>query len=363
MTTMYSTASHVAFPALADPAGYRPCPWDLAAHEDDRAYWLDLFRKQFDALERDAMQEAADRGEDATHQIAQARAAFMAYLDDVSADPLSHGPLDILSICENRERVLREAGIADPYRLMKAQETERAMRVLPGLLEELDAMPVPERRVALVRGVFAGNIFDAGATETIKLIQQGGIDFATVRAQLRPRPWHADALDRWLDQVRGQAYKRVVAFVDNAGPDIVLGMLPFVREVCREGAEVILTANTGPALNDITHDELLAILAETADFDPLIREAIGCGQLRAIASGNAAPLIDLSRVSNELAQAVAESPIDLVILEGMGRSIESNYDTRFTCDVLRLAMIKDAGVARRLNAQPFDLVMRFDPAR
>lgn len=360
MTTMFSTTAHVAFPALADPAGYRACSWDLAVHAEDRAYWLDLFRKQFDSLEADARREAADRGADATDQLVQARTAFMAYLDEVSIDPLSHGPLDILSICETRERVLREAGIADPYRLMKEQETERAMGVLPGLLKELDAMPVAERRVALIRGVFAGNIFDAGATETIKLIQQGGIDFASVRAGLRPRPWHADALDRWLDQIRGQTYKRVVAFVDNAGPDIVLGMLPFVREMCREGTEVILTANTGPALNDVTHDELLVILAEASGFDPLIRDAIADGRLRTIASGNAAPLIDLTRVSPELARVVAESPIDLVILEGMGRSIESNYDTRFTCDVLRLAMVKDAGVARRLNAQPFDLVMRFD---
>lgn len=361
MIAMISTDPYAAFPALADPASYRACAWDLATHPADRAYWLELFRNQFDALEAEAHREAGDRGDDATTPIADARQSFMAYLDRVERDPLAHGPLDILSICETREQCLRAAGLADPYRLLKDRETQRAMGVLPSLLEELDAMPTPARRVALIRGVFAGNIFDAGATETIKLIEQGGIDFASVREKLRPRPWHADALDRWLDRVRGSNYRRAVAFVDNAGPDIVLGMLPFVRELCREGTEVILTANTAPALNDITHDELLPILDEAAGFDPVLAEALADGRLRPIASGNASPLIDLTRVSPELARVVSESPIDLVILEGMGRSIESNYNARFTCDVLRLAMIKDAGVARRLNAEPFDLVMRFDP--
>jgi type II pantothenate kinase len=33
-------------------------------------------------------------------------------------------------------------------------------------------------------------------------------------------------------------YQRVLMFVDNAGADVVLGMLPFARELLRMGAEV-----------------------------------------------------------------------------------------------------------------------------
>ena len=33
-------------------------------------------------------------------------------------------------------------------------------------------------------------------------------------------------------------YKRVIMFVDNAGADVVLGMLPFARELLRMGSEV-----------------------------------------------------------------------------------------------------------------------------
>ncbi len=33
-------------------------------------------------------------------------------------------------------------------------------------------------------------------------------------------------------------YQRVIMFVDNAGADVVLGMIPFARELLRMGAEV-----------------------------------------------------------------------------------------------------------------------------
>lgn len=35
-------------------------------------------------------------------------------------------------------------------------------------------------------------------------------------------------------------YQRVIMFVDNAGADVVLGMIPFARELLRMGAEVRL---------------------------------------------------------------------------------------------------------------------------
>jgi hypothetical protein len=49
----------------------------------------------------------------------------------------------------------------------------------------------------------------------------------------------------------------MMMFVDNAGADIVLGMLPFARELLRAGCEVVLVANAQPAINDITLPELL----------------------------------------------------------------------------------------------------------
>lgn len=353
------------FPLLADPAGYVACQWDLTDDAEFRPYWMDLFRGHYVSLLEHASQELADRGVDPDAPVAEARAAFHAYLDRVEQEPGAFGRLDVLAICEAREVALRDAGIPDPYRLVKTRENERAMGLLPGLLAELDALPEIERHTALIEGVFAGNIFDMGAAETLKIFDRGTVDFASVRAELRPRPWRFDALDPWLqrmaDAEAGEPYCAAVLFVDNAGPDVVLGMLPFARELVKQGTTVVVTANTLPSLNDITHDELAVLVDRIAAFDGLTAEAMRDGRLRLVASGNGAPLIDLSRVSPGLAAQADELPVDLVVLEGMGRSIESNFDAAFTCDALWLAMLKDEGVARHIGAEPFDLVMRFAP--
>ena len=53
---------------------------------------------------------------------------------------------------------------------------------------------------------------------------------------------------------------------------------------------------------------------------------------------------------------------DLVILEGMGRGVESNLKASFTCDAVKLAMLKDEAVARRCGGKLFDVVCRFRAA-
>ena len=80
-----------------------------------------------------------------------------------------------------------------------------------------------------------------------------------------------------------------------------------------------------------------------------------------VPSGCGTPLIDLSRVSSALVDAVNREPVDLVVIEGMGRAIESNFDARFKCDALKLAMVKDEDVARGVNGAMYDLVMKFEP--
>lgn len=43
-------------------------------------------------------------------------------------------------------------------------------------------------------------------------------------------------------------YKRVIMFVDNAGADVVLGMLPLARELLKMGAEVGCGSGGGQAV-------------------------------------------------------------------------------------------------------------------
>jgi len=79
-----------------------------------------------------------------------------------------------------------------------------------------------------------------------------------------------------------------------------------------------------------------------------------------VSSGTGEPLIDLLGVSPELNRVAADA--DLVILEGMGRGVESNIDAQFTCDALNLAMLKDAKVAGRIGGKLYDVVCQFKQA-
>lgn len=46
----------------------------------------------------------------------------------------------------------------------------------------------------------------------------------------------------------------------------------------------------------------------------------------------------------------------------MGRAVHTNYEVRMSCDVLKLAMIKNAWLAEKLGGTLYDVVCRFDPA-
>lgn len=352
------------FPLLADPDTYVACPWDLTTDSERRDYWLGVFRRHWPSLVSHAIDEAKARGGDAQAACDQATRQFTNYLDTVEQDPGAFGRLDVLSICWHREDALRAAGIADPYRLLKERENERALALLPALLNELDTADDAGRDRLIIQGVFAGNIFDMGAEQTQKMFEAksggGGVSFDAVRAKLKPRPWRFDALERWSARLGTSPYQAAVLFVDNAGPDVVLGMIPFARDLLKRGTAVVLTANTEPALNDVTHDELVGLIDRVAETDPVTRDALKNKQLRLIESGNWAPLMDLTKVSPQLAEVCNELPIDLVVFEGMGRSMESNPDCELTCDCLRLAMVKDLGVAESFGAEMFDLVMRYE---
>ncbi|KAJ0505882.1 putative pantothenate kinase [Helianthus annuus] len=104
-------------------------------------------------------------------------------------------------------------------------------------------------------------------------------------------------------------------------------MLPLARELLRRGTEHcdILrgAAEAGGLLMDAmsnTQDNPSEKLSST----PLMVVENVCGR----------PCIDLRQVSSELA-AVAKDA-DLVILEGMGRALHTNYNARFKCDALKV---------------------------
>jgi len=354
----------IPLPLLANPQEYVACTWDLITRAEQRDYWLDSFSRHFVKLLVEAVKVAVhDRQDeaDARKRADRCKDEFDQILDSLAREPKQLGELDILRICHLREQILRKGGFDDPYRLAKQRENEAAMKLLPALLEELDTLDEIPRIRRIIEGVFAGNIFDLGATELADELSANGVDFHATRSKLRPRPWLLDGLDAWIERLtNGAPYRCAVMFVDNAGCDVVLGMIPLARDLLRRGTDVILTANTTPTLNDITHDELSVMVAQIAQWDAPIADALKDNRLELIASGNGYPLIDLMGVSMQLAEAVANRQPDLIVLEGMGRAVESNLNAEFTCDSLKLAMIKDRGVAAAISGEVYDLIMRYD---
>ena len=166
-----------------------------------------------------------------------------------------------------------------------------------------------------------------------------------------------DALWPWW---AARPHMRAVLCVDNSGADIVLGMLPLAREIVRRGGRAVIAANETPSINDITIAELRPLLARAAEGDAVLRDALADGRLSAISSGNDMPLIDLRRVSPALAAAAEEA--DLLVLEGMGRSIETNLGVRLRLAAcLNLGMVKLPEVAACLRGPLYGCVCRFLP--
>ena len=291
------------------------------------------------------------------------------------------GAPTVLKLCGLRDRALRELGFDDCFLDVKTEENEKALATLPGVLRERDAIGDPGARIeALVRGVFAGNVFDLGAAASAALHADGNGGFDATRAGLKRRPWCVDHLDAFRDAWLGEEakvsesrtarkasfaspWKKCVLFVDNAGADVVLGMLPLCRELLRGGAEVVLAANERPSINDVTARELRALLPRVAKAEidavgtDVFKRALDENRLAVVSSGSDLPVIDLTHVSSELRDAARGA--DLVVLEGMGRAVETNLFARFACDALNLGMVKHPEVAQCLRGELYDCVCRF----
>lgn len=82
-------------------------------------------------------------------------------------------------------------------------------------------------------------------------------------------------------------------FVDNSGVDIILGILPFVRDLLQRGTKIILCANSMPALNDVTYLELTAILKKASKLSNVIKYALKENRLIAMPTAQAGPCLDL----------------------------------------------------------------------
>lgn len=275
------------FSLLEDSVHYDPNTIDINNDRGELEYWVGVLQNQIpDVVEK------AFTSEGGTKEAQRRAFAFGRALDlhfgKLQEEPGAYGQLGLADLFELREECLREFGFADVYRHDKARENTAALEVLPDLLAEVDAMPPLQRLLALLQGVLAANIFDWGAKSCVDMYQNATIleMYREARTKLSARPWRVDHFESfaevWFshseldDEGQGAVispYKRVIIFVDNAGADVVLGMLPFARELLKMGAEVVLVANSLPAINDITAAELRSLVAKAAELDPTIRAA------------------------------------------------------------------------------------------
>ncbi len=347
------------FSLLKDPADYRPCKHEMVRDAEFRTHWLAHFEHHFELV----MHLAVDTyGPQAQGRADACKAAFLGDVRAFREKPDRCGELTLLSMDRLRQERLIEHGLPDPFEKMKQRENEATLPLYPQVVAELDSHSSEEEALLLAtEGVFAGNIFDLGAGATAKRYANESPDFNAVRDGLGgTRPWLVDQYDALAKRLlTGVRPRKAMFFCDNAGSDCLLGVIPFCRFLAKRGTQVMIAANRLPALNDVTHSELGALLERLRKVDATLDGLMRAGRLGAIDSGCVTPLIDLREVSEEVQRHAADT--DLVILEGMGRAVESNFEALFTVDALKLAMIKDEMVARKHGGKVFDTVCRFDP--
>jgi type II pantothenate kinase len=352
-----SSPSLSPFCLLKDPATYVCSKLDLRAADDDRIYWVGFFKRHIHTLLKLAKEAglARDRAiEDLDRRASASLAEFDELMDRFLAEPKAQpDKITIMTLDRWRDGILRKHGFVDCFIDLKDRENAKMLPLLPAVCAELDSLHGVEQIRAVVAGVFAGNIFDMGAEATAKRFLSHSPDFFNTRAGLPHRPWLVDDFDRLERSLLQKAYTKCVFFIDNAGSDFLLGALPMIRWLGQRGTYIVIAANERPSLNDMT-------IHDVRNWWPRILEAepsLSSLPIELISTGTGEPMIDLAEVSDELNQAVQQ--VDLVILEGMGRGVETNLDAEFCCDALNIAMLKDARVAEALGGKVFDLVCRF----
>lgn len=64
----------------------------------------------------------------------------------------------------------------------------------------------------------------------------------------------------------------------------------------------------------------------------------------------------------DLTERMKEYNADLVVLEGMGRSIHTNFLATFSCDTLKAAVLKNQWLATKLGGGMFNVVFKYERA-
>lgn len=210
------------------------------------------------------------------------------------------GFLSVRILLEINEELLSKYGFKDVWKHQKENENLRALKMLHNRLKEIDSIAEPEHHQVnrrkweeLFRGVLAGNIFDSGATAVQSLLADNeSFGLSEALQKIQSRPWLVDNFDQFMKRLervmtvlkilftiilftfllQGSPHRCAAVFCDNSGVDIVLGVIPFVRELLSRNTNVILVANTSPSLNDVTYHELVDIIERATEVCSILKE-------------------------------------------------------------------------------------------
>ncbi|XP_057426815.1 damage-control phosphatase At2g17340-like [Lotus japonicus] len=357
-----STSKLVRFPLLKnDNYTASTIPWRFPSDDPHiptptELSWINLLLNTIPSFKKRA--ESDTSVPDAANKAEIFAQRYAKILEDFKKDPASQGgPPDVLFLCRLREQELRELGFIDIFKKVKEEENAKAIALFESVVRLNDAIEDEGKRVEnLMRGILAGNIFDLGSAHLAEVFSKDGMSFSSTCQNLISRPWVIDDLDTFKMKWSKNSWRKVIIFVDNSGADIILGILPFARELLRRGVQVVLAANDLPSINDITYPELLEIISTLKDEEGGLM-GVSTSNLVIANSGNGLPGIDLNKVSEEIAFHANDA--DLVILEGMGRGIETNLFAEFKCDSLKIAMVKHPEVAEFLGSRLYDCVIKY----
>ncbi|XP_059610654.1 4'-phosphopantetheine phosphatase [Phlebotomus argentipes] len=349
-------------PLLLDAKKYNPDTLNLTDDAEVRSYWFTCFR---DLVRKFAIQARKSEleSDDACKRAERFQQDFLNRMNSLGQSTETGDPITIRTLLDLNESCLRQHGFSDPWREQKILENKTALRMLRLRLDEVDKLRDNERWIELVRGLLAGNMFDWGAQAVCEILEaNSSFGLNEALSYIQPRPWLIDGLDAWLARLQGSVHKCAAIFVDNSGFDIVLGILPFARELLRRGTKVILCANSEPALADITYKELESLMDSCCDQCSILREAYAAKRLLVLPNGQSGPCLNLRTLTPELSEAMVRHETDLLIIEGMGRALHTNLYAKFTCDTLKLAVVKNKWWANRLGGDTFSVICKYESA-
>ncbi|MEM2123040.1 MAG: ARMT1-like domain-containing protein [Candidatus Bathyarchaeia archaeon] len=241
---------------------------------------------------------------------------------EVTSCHLSGRVLDALS---------RACRVEDPYRRLKDENNEAALRVVKNVERLVSEADNPYRRFRLaVEYSVAANAADYG------IFMGGFIYKGDLEAQLRMFKEKGLALDE-IDRFYGYAVRggSILYLLDNCGEMVFDALL--MRELKRLGCRVTAVAKDKPCLNDATIREAIEVgLNKVAD--------------KLISTGSDTCGLGLQDMSLELAGALKES--DLIICKGQANYEDlSEMEDTLKGVIVYLLVVKCELIARELGVE------------